>query len=512
MRPDLVLGIDCGTSSCKALVWDRDGNAVSEGRADIAMSMPRPAWHEQSAEDWWRAAEASIRQAVESIEGGRIAALCIAHQRESFVAVDEAGNPLREAILWMDERARPLLGELSKAFGEESFREITGKTLSGNLSVGKLEWLRREEPELIHKAYKILDAQAFLVQKLSGVYRTSWASADPTGLFDMRMNIWSEEILSKVGLRPNQMPEALPPGAILARVTPEAALECGLQAGIPIVSGLGDGQAAGLGTNISRSGDCYLSLGTSIVSGSFSSAYVTSAAFRAMYGGFPDSYVLETVLLGGGYTVQWFLDAFAPGEAQAEGLIEGKAAALPPGAQGLMLVPYWNSAMNPYWDAQASGITIGWTGIHRPEHLYRAILEGAAFELRLHASGVEKALGRPIDRYIAAGGGAKSSLWCQIIADITGTSVYRARSNEAAALGAGILASLAAGLHPSAAQAAKAMVHVEPMGFSPDASRRPRYDRLYDEVYVRLFPALRPYIDRLTEIASMDGIIPSRGL
>jgi xylulokinase len=504
---DLVLGIDSGTSSCKAIVWDREGKAVSEGRADIPMSRPRPAWHEQSAEDWWLSARDSIRKAVEGTDPTRLAALCIANQRESFVAVDEFGSPLGEAILWMDERARPLLGELAAALGaaergDERYRALSGKTLSGNLSVGKLEWLRREAPEIFNNAHKVLDVQAFLVHRLSGVFRTSWASADPMGLFDMRENRWSDEILSAIGLAPATMPEAYPPGAIIATVSPDAAEACGLRAGTPIVSGLGDGQAAGLGANISRPGECYLSLGTSIVSGSYSSDYVTSAAFRAMYGGIPGSYLLETVLLGGGYTVKWLMEDFEPTAAGAEALVEAAARDLPPGAQGLMLVPYWNSAMNPYWDASASGITIGWRGIHRKEHLYRAILEGAAFELRLHASGVEEALALPIERYIAVGGGAKSELWCQIIADVTGKEVYRARSGEGAALGAGILAAAAAGIHPSVAEAAKAMVHIDQRRFSPDASRHSFYARLYEEVYVHLFPALRPYVDRLTEISS----------
>jgi sugar (pentulose or hexulose) kinase len=468
----------------------------------MPMSRPGPARHEQSAEDWWLSARDSIRAAIASVDPKRIAALCISHQRESYVAVDEEGRPLGEAILWMDERARPLLGELSAALGGERFRDRSGKTLSGNLSVAKLEWQRREAPELFKNAYKFLDVQAFLVHRLSGAFRTSWASADPMGLFDMHENAWSKETLSAIGLSADQMPEAYPPGAMLASVSSSAAKACGLPAGIPIASGLGDGQAAGLGTNISRPGECYLSLGTSIVSGSFSSAYVTSPAFRAMYGAIPGSYLLETVLLGGAYTVKWFMDAFEPDSPSAEEAVEAAARGLPPGAQGLMLVPYWNSAMNPYWDAAASGITVGWTGIHRREHLYRAILEGTAFELRLHGSGVEKALARPIDRYIAAGGGAKSELWCRIIADVTGKSVYRSRSNEAASLGAGILAAAAAGLHPDVAAAAEAMVHIDPHCFKPDASRRALYDRLYEEVYVELFPALRPYLDRLTEIAS----------
>ncbi len=169
-----------------------------------------------------------------------------------------------------------------------------------------------------------------------------------------------------------------------------------------------------------------------------------------------------------------------------------------------MLVPYWNSAMNPYWDASASGVVAGWRGIHGRAHMYRAILEGTAFEQRLHTTGVEQALDRQISRYVAVGGGARSDLWCQIIADVTGKPVYRARSPEAAALGAGILAASAAGVYSSIPQAALAMVHLDPVFFAPDSARHRYYSQLYEEVYVHLFPALQTYLDRLTQITA-DG-------
>jgi sugar (pentulose or hexulose) kinase len=167
----------------------------------------------------------------------------------------------------------------------------------------------------------------------------------------------------------------------------------------------------------------------------------------------------------------------------------------------LMLVPYWNSAMNPYWDAAASGIVVGWRGIHTRAHLYRAILEGIAFEQRLHTEGVETALGQSVESYVAMGGGAKSERWLQIVADVTGKSVYRAMTTEAAALGAGILAATGAGLFPDVRAAAEAMTRIAPDPLLPDDARHEVYSRLYAEVYQHLFPALQPYLKRLTALA-----------
>ncbi|MBN1313610.1 MAG: xylulose kinase [Anaerolineae bacterium] len=508
MTADLVISLDCSTTSCKAIVWDQCGNNLAEGRAGLPMLQPRPAWHEQPAESWWQAASQAICQAATQISASRLAALCITHQRETFVAVDEKGRPLHNAILWMDERARPLLDDLTALYDAERFHRITGKPLSGNLTVTKLAWLRRHEPQIFNDAFMFLDVQGYLVRCLTGHFRTSWGSADPMGLFDMYTNKWSEQIIEGIGVRRDQLPEAILPGAVLGRVAGEPAEACQLPAGIPVIAGLGDGQSAGLGINITRPGECYLSLGTSIVSGTFSEEFLTSQAFRTMVGGVPGTYLFETVLLGGAYTVKWFVDNFTDQaqhttdpEMPVEAGLEADARQVPPGSQGLMLVPYWNSAMNPYWDAAASGIMVGWKGSHSRPHVYRAILEGTAFEQRLHTTGVEQALGQPIERYIAVGGGARSDLWCQIIADVTGKPVYRTQTREAAALGAGILAA-AAVLFPSVLHAARAMVHIEPAAFTPDPERHRYYSRLYQDVYVHLFPALQTYLHRLTEITA----------
>ncbi|MEW5871319.1 MAG: FGGY family carbohydrate kinase [Chloroflexota bacterium] len=511
MSQDLVIGLDCSTSASKAIIWDGQGKLIAEGRCGLPLLRPNASWHEQPADAWWQSTCEALRQAVAQVNPERLAAICIAHQRETFVTVDQQGYPLRNAILWMDERSRPYLNRLAERYGAENFRDITGKPLSGNLVVGKIAWLQEHEPYVMKAACKFMDVQGYLVRHLTGNSYTGWGSADPMGLFDMRTNQWSEELLAGIHLSPDHFAEAFPPGTILGAVTAEAAKACLLPEGIPVVAGLGDGQSAGLGTNITRPGECYLSLGTSVVSGSFSAEYLTDWAFRTMYGGIPHTYIFETVLLGGAYTVQWFLDNFAEidqrtgGQNMAmEDAVEAAARKVPAGAQGLLLVPYWNSALNPYWDAAASGAIIGWRGIHQRQHLYRAILEGIAFEQRLHTHGVEQALGRSIDRYVAVGGGARSDLWCQIIADIIGKPVYRAHSHEASALGAGILAAAAIGIHPSIRTAAQAMVHIDPVTFTPDLEKHRLYSQLYEEVYVHLFPALQTYMARLTEITAGD--------
>lgn len=501
----LVIGLDCSTSACKALVWDSSGNLLAQGIASLPLITPQPGWHEQSAASWWEASVLALRQAASQVDSRRLKALCIAHQRETFVPVDELGRPISNAILWMDERARDLLPDLERTFDPQDFHKQTGKRLSVNLTLAKIAWLKQNQPDIFTRAFKYLDVHAFLVYRLTGQYATAWGCADPTGLFDTQAKHWAGTILDRVGLRLNQLPEVYPPGTILGNLTSSASESCGLPVGLPLVAGIGDGQASGLGVNITEPGDAYLSLGTSVISGTYSDQYLVNSAFRTMSGGILGSYLLETVLLGGAYTLAWFMEKIAgqPGRdtASLQEFYEQSAAALPPGSEGLLLVPYWNSVLGPFWDPEASGMIVGWRGSHQLQHLYRAILEGIAFEQRLYTLGVEKALGQAVNRYIAIGGGAQSQLWCQIIADITGKPVFRSKTVEAAALGAGILAAAASGLHTDARQAACAMSHLLPRPLEPDPSRHAFYTRLFEDVYRPLFPALQPYLDRLTRLA-----------
>ena len=453
----------------------------------------------------------AIRQAVSQVDGGRLKALCIAHQRETFVPLDEHDRPLMDGILWMDERARELLPSLEQALGQDKFHRLTGKRLSVNLTIAKIAWLKEHRPDVFAQTRKYLDVHGFLVYRLTGLYRTGWGCADPTGLFDIQNNCWAEFSLSQVDIRLDQLPEVYPPGTIVGTLTPAAAEACDLPVGLPVVAGIGDGQASGLGVDITSPGDAYLSLGTSVISGTFSDQYIFDPAFRTMTGGIPGSYLLETVQLGGGYTISWFLDKIAsqPGQdlAQLQHFYDQAASAVPPGSAGLVVVPYWNSVLGPYWDPFASGMIVGWRGFHQLAHLYRAILEGVAFEQHLGTLGVEKALGQSVKRYIAMGGGAQSNLWCQIIADITNKPVFRAATTEAAALGAGILAATAMGCYANAREAAQEMTHVLPEPIEPNPSGHTFYSRLFEEVYRPLFPALQPYLDRLASLSNSDEYI-----
>jgi xylulokinase len=229
-----------------------------------------------------------------------------------------------------------------------------------------------------------------------------------------------------------------------------------------------------------------------------------------MYGGIENTFILETVILGGAFTISWLLEKVLSAEENNlkyhqfnEQYLEEIARKVPIGAQGLLLVPYWNSAMNPHWDLKASGMMIGLRGVHGAGHIYRAILEGIAFEQKLQSINVEDELGRNVKSYVVGGGGAKSSLWCQIIADIIGRPVYRTIEQEVSSLGVGILAASATGMYASVLEASNSMVHFSEKIFSPDEKRNQYYSKLFDCVYRDIFPIMQEKLRALNDIMAI---------
>jgi xylulokinase len=483
------------------VVWDSTGHAVAEGRASFELRSTHPGWGEQNAEDWWEATRTAIRRAAQNTDARRIAAVSVTHQRETFACVTEDGAPLRPAMLWLDVRATAEVAE----YGTAQVHATTGKPPNPTPSWYKLLWLRRHEPETLVRADRVVDVAAYLVHKLTGYWRTSWASADPMGVLDMRTFDYDDDLLGAAGLRREQLPELAPPGAVLGEIPAALAADLGLPHSVPVVAGVGDGQSAGLGTGTVEPGSAYLNLGTGLISGTYSETYSTGVEYRVMAGGVPRTYVFETFIGGGTFNISWFVEKFSGVNPQALGLdlsaeqiLETAAAQLPPGAEGLLALPYWTGALTPYWDSNARGTLVGLTGSHGKAHVYRAILEGLAFEQRLLTDGAEAVLDKPLERIVVLGGGSRSAVWCQIIADVLRRPLLIAREAEATCLGSGMLAAAAVGLYPSIREAASAMSDTGAV-YLPHEGRAATYDGLY-RVYRQLYPRLKDVFAELNEV------------
>ena len=498
MTADLVVGVDCSTTAAKAVVWTPDGTPLSSARVPFELSQPRPGWGEQNAEDWWSAFCGAVRRAVQTVDATRVAAITLTHQRESFVCLDAHGQPLRPAMLWLDSRAVREVEE----FGTPEVHRVTGKPPNPTPGWYKLLWLQRHERDTMRRVGKVVDLHGFIVHRLTGQWTTSIASADPLGIVDLSTGDYSDDLLAACGLDRRHMAELTAPGETIGPLRDDIADSLGLCHGTVVVAGAGDGQAAQLGTGITSPGAAFLNLGSGIVSGTVSETYSYGREYRTLFAATPGRYSLETFMGGGTFNLTWFVERFSAVDPRALGLdvsaesiLETAAAQLPPGAQGLMVLPYWTGALTPYWDHDARGVMLGLTGVHGKSHVYRGLLEGIAFEQRLLTEGAEAAIADPVERLIVLGGGSRSPVWCQIIADVMRRPVEVVREPESTCLGAGMLASAAVGIHSSIADAAVAMSGTARC-YRPEAAVSDVYDRLYD-VYRDIYPALRPVFARL---------------
>ena len=500
MKRDLVIGIDCSTTAAKAVVWDLLGNALAEGRATYALASPQEGWGEQNPTDWWIATLKAIKDVCQKIDATRVAALSIAHQRETFACLDAAGDPIRPAILWLDTRARAEIIE----FGNDSIHERTGKPPNTATSWYKLLWLKKHEPHVLAKTRWVVDVQAYLVQRMTGQWRTSYGSVDPMGLLNLKTFTLDDELLAQAGLMSGQIPEIYAPGERLGELRKDVAEAVGLSPGLPVIAGTGDGQSAGLGANITAVGSAYLNLGTGIVSGTFSQDYCWGHAFRTMTGAIPSTYTPETFIGGGTFNVSWFVEKLADAKTRSEGsdktpeeILEIAASQVAEGSDGLLHLPYLSGALAPYWDANARGVYFGLSPKHGKTHFYRALLEGLAMEQRLATSGAEQALGTPLKKIIIMGGGSRSALWSQILADVLKRPIEVSRESETTCLGAAMLAAFGVGLHKDMRTAAAEMSGIAKV-YVPNERASRIYDRFYD-VYRELYPQLKETFIKLQD-------------
>jgi xylulokinase len=285
----------------------------------------------------------------------------------------------------------------------------------------------------------------------------------------------------------------------LGTVTEVAAEATGLKAGTKIIAGGGDGQAAGLGVNALTPERAYLNLGTAIVSGTYSKNYIADRSFRTMACCAKEGYYCETSLRSGTFLIDWFIQQILKiGPSQQYNIyrqLEAEAEQIEPGSDGVMVLPYWNAVMNPYWDPDARGCIIGLSSGHHRGHLYRALLEGIAMEQSLASKAVELATGQRTEEFAVIGGGAKSKLWLQIIADSCNKKVLTFSSDEASSLGAGISAAVGAGWFATFEKAAKNMVHVK--GITEPIPQNAELYRNLSIKYREIYPAIRGISDRL---------------
>jgi sugar (pentulose or hexulose) kinase len=492
-RSDLVVGLDCSTTGTKAIAFNKKGKIVARALEAIPLFSPKPNYYEQDPNDWWLSVQRALQKITRQVNPERITALAVSNQRETFVPLDKKGNCLRPAIVWLDERCKDEVESFAQKIGKSKIHRITGKPADYAPVVYRLAWMKKNEPALFKKIGMICDVHTFIVWKLTGSFKTSWASADPLGLFDLKNKEWSSSIFEELDLNEDQLPKTFQPGKMLGRLAQNASESTGLCADTLIIAGGGDGQAAGLGSNVLTSKRAYLNLGTAVVAGVFGTRYKTSNAFRTMCSCSESGYYYECSLRAGTFAIDWFIKKVLNIDPLKHTTIykqlEQEARKVSAGSDGLFHLPYLCGVMNPYWDINARGAFIGLSSSHNRGHMYRAILEGIAFEQLFAIDSVEEKIGTRVHDFVAIGGGAASDLWCHIIADITGKNICIPENTEASALGAGIAAAVGGGWYRTCNEAALRMTGIKKV-ISPDKQNYKKYQQLF-MLYKKIYPSTK---------------------
>jgi xylulokinase len=486
-----VIGIDASTTATKAVLVDKTGAVRGVGVTEYGFDVPRPLWSEQSPQLWWDGAIASIRSVLAStgVAGDDVVAIGLTGQMHGAVLLDAAGDVLRPAILWNDQRTAAACDAIREAVGPERLIEITGNDALTGFTAPKLVWVRDNEPDVWRRIAHVLLPKDYVRLRLTGEYALDKADGAGTLLFDLTARDWSPEVLAALEIDVAWMPRTYEGPEITGTVSASAAAATGLRAGTPVVAGGGDQAANAVGVGVVDPGTMALSLGTSgvVFAATDRPIHEPRGIVHAFCHAVPDRWHMMSVMLSAAGSLRWFRDALAPGVEFGD--LVAAAAEIPAGSDGLFFLPYLTGERSPHPDPLARGAFVGLTVTHDRRHLTRAVLEGVAFGLR-DGLDLMTAAGMPAPAQIrASGGGTASPLWRQILAEVLGAEIATVDTSEGAAYGAGLLAAVGAGWFPSVGAATAALVTATPVAEpGPDA---PRYAAAH-AVYRGLYPALAP--------------------
>ena len=493
-----LLGIDASTTGVKALLIDDNGEIVASSTTPLHLSTPRPLWSEQDPHDWWQAAITSIRNVVKEADAENIAAIGLTGQMHGLVLLDDAGEVLRPAILWNDQRCAEECDEIRARLGKDRLVQLSGNDALTGFTAPKIVWVRNHEPDVYDRARHVLLPKDYLRYALTHEYAMDKADGSGTLLFDLEKRDWSNEILDALEIPGAWLPPTFEGPEITGRITREAAEATGLREGTPVVAGGGDQSAQAVGVGAIRPGVLAVTMGTSgvVFAATETPLIEPQGRLHAFCHAVPNRWHLMGVMLSAAGSLQWYRDALCPNVSFDELVTE--AARVPAGSDGLLFLPYLCGERTPHPDPLARGAWIGLTNRHTRGHLTRAVLEGVAFGLKdIFALMLEVGM-RDVDQVRVSGGGAKSMLWRQILSDVLDSELVTVNTTEGAAYGAALLAGVAAGVWSDVDTACAQTIRVSER-ISPDLANVSRYAEMYRQ-YQSLYPTLRPVSHALSAI------------
>lgn len=504
-----ILAHDLGTTGNKASLYDRDGQLLGSALHEYGVSYPETSWAEQNVEDWWEAVCVSTRKllAQSNVRGDEIACIVFSGQMMGCVPLDKDARPLRSAIIWADQRSVAQQNRVAERIAPERVYTITGHRLSASYSLCKILWLKDHQPNIYRETYKFVHAKDAMVARLTGRFVTEPSDASGMNLYDLNAGMWSGEIIDAAGLDADKLPQIVPSTEVVGGVLASVADEVGVPAGTPVVIGGGDGSCAGVGAGVISEGAAYNYIG--------SSSWIALASRKPIYDPdlktftfahlMPGMFMPTGTMQAAGASYQWVRNNLSPIEVQAAQalgvsayeLMNVSAELSPPGANGLIFLPYLMGERSPRWNPKARGAFIGLTIRHTHADLVRAALEGVTMNLRVILDAF-RAQGAQISAMRVIGGGARGRFWNGIMAAVYGIPIQRlAVLEEATSMGAAVAGGIGVGLYPGW-EMIERMNSIE-SSIEPDPAAQAVYERVYP-IFENAYHALLPIYDQIAAL------------
>jgi len=494
-----LLGIDVGTSAAKVALFDTEGRLVGSSTQEYGLSQPENGWAEQDPAHWWDAVVVGIGDIVAAHpdESAAVTGIGVTGQMHGLVMLDESGAVIREAILWCDGRTIEQCAQVTERVGAKRLIAITANPALPGFTAGKILWVREIEPHNYARCSHILLPKDYIRYRLTGVLAADATDASGTNLFDVTKRQWSAEVLDALDIDPSWMPRVYESPEVVGTLSEDAAVATGLKAGIEVVAGAGDNAAAAVGLGVVSPGRAFTSIGTSgvIFAHSDTVAIDPGGRVHTFCAAAPGTWTIMSCTLAAGLSLRWWRDTFCQGEideARARGIdpyevITDQIATVPVGADRLLYLPYLMGERSPLLDSNARGVFFGLTTTHSRAHLARAVMEGITFSLRQCLDVLDE-MGVKSETMLACGGGARSALWRQMLADVFALPVAVPLNDEGPAFGAALLAGVGARVYDSVEDACARTVKTS-VPIAPDGKSGALYTPYY-ELYTQLYPAL----------------------
>lgn len=491
MGKNVFVGIDLGTTGIKLILIQDDGVVIDKNYADYPILSPKPGYAEQNPDDWWNSLCRLSKELLERNSQVRddIKGIGIAGQMHTQVYLDAEGNPLGNAITWMDQRCQSIVDEINARHRDTIFQH-TSNYLTTTYTAPQIVWTKRNNPELYGKTRKILLAKDYLKYKLTGEMATDYSDAAGILLFDVTAKTWSEEMFELFEIERSLMPEVGVSALVIGNVTPEASQLTGIPQGVPVINGCADHAATSLGAGVVRGGDVSAIIGTAGVISVLSDQPMPDRENGSVCWNYclDNKWVNLAIMQTAGECLNWFKRAFdEDGDSNVFDLYNQEASKIPEGSAGLVFLPYLNGERNPYWDANARGVFFGLNLEHQKYHFVRAVMEGVGFALRNNLELIES-LGVEIKELRLLGGGSKSPVWREILAKILNKRINTVQVEETGALGSCILCGLALGVFDDVEAACRNLVTLGHHHYHEEMP--PVYQRNL-QIFKELYPSLK---------------------